>query len=35
MLVIIGATPDGKKELVVFTDGYRESRQSWHELLLD
>lgn len=35
MLVIIGATPEGKKELVGFTDGYRESSQSWSELLLE
>ena len=35
MLVIIGATPEGKKELVGFTDGYRESTRSWRELLLD
>jgi len=35
ILVIIGATPEGKKELVGFTDGYRESTQSWRELLLD
>ncbi len=35
ILVIIGATPEGKKELVGFTDGYRESAQSWRELLLD
>lgn len=35
MLVIIGATPEGKKELVGFRDGYRESTQSWVELLLD
>mgnify|MGYP006437379545 FL=1 len=35
MLVIIGATPEGKKELVGFIDGYRESTQSWSELLLD
>ncbi len=35
MLVIIGATPEGKKELVGFTDGYRESTQSWRELLQD
>jgi transposase-like protein len=34
MLVIIGATPEGKKELVGFLDGYRESTQSWRELLL-
>ena len=35
MLVIIGATPEGKKELVGFLDGYRKSTQSWRELLLD
>lgn len=35
ILVIIGATPEGKKELVGFTDGYRESSQSWRELLVD
>jgi len=35
ILVIIGATPEGKKELVGFLDGYRESTQSWRELLLD
>ena len=35
MLVIIGATPEGKKELVGFTSGYRESTQSWRELLVD
>jgi transposase-like protein len=35
MLVIIGATPSGKKELVGISDGYRESEQSWKELLLD
>lgn len=35
MLVIIGATPEGKRELVGFLDGYRESTQSWRELLLD
>jgi putative transposase len=35
ILMIIGATPEGKKELVGFTDGYRESTQSWRELLLD
>jgi len=29
ILVIIGATPEGKKELVGFTDGMRESSQSW------
>ncbi len=35
ILVIIGATPEGKKELVGYLDGYRESTQSWRELLLD
>ena len=35
MLVIIGATPEGKKELVGFASGYRESAQSWGELLVD
>ena len=35
MLVIIGATPEGKKELVGLIDGVRESAQSWRELLLD
>jgi len=35
ILVIIGATPEGKKELVGFTDGVRESADSWRELLLD
>ena len=31
----MGATPDGKKELIAVADGYRESEQSWKELLLD
>lgn len=35
ILVIIGATPEGKKELVGFTDGLRESAQDWRELLLN
>src|SRR3954462_13553956 len=35
LLVIIGATPEGKKELVGLIDGVRESVQSWRELLLD
>jgi putative transposase len=35
LLVIIGATPEGNKELVGLTDGVRESVQSWQELLLD
>ena len=33
ILVLIGATADGKKELIGITDGYRESEQSWLELL--
>src|SRR2546423_1583998 len=35
LLVIIGATAEGKKELVGLIDGVRESTQSWRELLLD
>ena len=35
MLVLIGATPEGKKELVGFQTGGRESAQSWRELLVD
>ena len=35
MLVIIGATPEGKKELLGFQVGIRESAQSWRELLVD
>ena len=31
----MGATADGRKELVAITDGYRESEESWRELLLD
>ncbi|MGY4601237.1 transposase-like protein [Bradyrhizobium sp. GM22.5] len=34
-LVLIGATPEGRKELVGFTDGARESAQDWRDLLLD
>jgi putative transposase len=34
MLVLIGATPEGKKELVGFQVGVRESAQSWRELLV-
>lgn len=33
ILVIIGATDKGEKELVALQDGYRESEQSWKELL--
>ena len=34
ILVLMGATPDGRKELIAILDGYRESEQSWTELLL-
>ena len=34
MLVLMGATSEGKKELIAVIDGYRESEQSWKELLL-
>ena len=35
ILVIIGADQWGRKELLAIADGYRESAQSWRELLLD
>jgi putative transposase len=35
ILVLMGATADGKKELIAASDGYRESEQSWKALLLD
>jgi putative transposase len=35
ILVLMGATADGKKELIAIQDGQRESEQSWKELLLD
>jgi putative transposase len=35
MLVMIGTTPEGRKELLGFQVGVRESAQSWHELLVD
>jgi putative transposase len=35
ILVVLGATADGKKELLAIADGYRESAQSWKEVLLD
>ena len=35
MLVLIGATPEGKKELLGFQTGVRESAQSWRDLLID
>jgi putative transposase len=35
VLVLMGATADGRKELLAIQDGYRESEASWSELLLD
>ena len=35
ILVLMGVTPEGKKELIAIHDGFRESEQSWKELLLD
>jgi putative transposase len=35
ILVLLGATADGRKELIAITDGFRESEQSWKALLLD
>ena len=35
ILVLMGATADGKKELIAVNDGYRESAASWKEILLD
>jgi putative transposase len=35
ILVLIGATPEGRKELLGFQVGMRESAQSWRELLVD
>jgi transposase-like protein len=35
ILVLMGATADGKKELIAVADGYRESEQSWLGLLQD
>ncbi len=35
VLVLMGATQDGKKELIAMTDGQRESETSWTALLLD
>jgi putative transposase len=34
-LVMIGARPDGTKELIALEDGFRESKDSWAELLRD
>jgi putative transposase len=35
ILVLMGATKDGKKELIAISDGFRESELAWKELLLD
>jgi putative transposase len=35
ILVLMGATADGRKELIAVADGFRESEQSWKTLLLD
>jgi len=34
ILVVIGVTEHGRKEFIAIEDGYRESEQSWTELLL-
>ena len=34
-LVVVGVRADGTKELVAITDGYRESTESWADLLRD
>lgn len=35
ILVIMGADEQGRKEVVAVSDGYRESKTAWRELLLD
>jgi hypothetical protein len=35
LLVLIGVRADGRKELIALTDGYRESGESWADLLRD
>jgi putative transposase len=35
ILVLLGATAEGRKELIAIHDGHRESELSWRELLLD
>ncbi len=35
LLVILGVTPDGRKERLAIDDGLRESKESWRALLLD
>jgi len=33
MLVLIGATPEGRKEIIAVVDGFRESKESWQSLI--
>jgi|TARA_Y100000310_G_scaffold338380_1_gene427869 transposase-like protein len=35
ILLLMGADEEGNKELIAVQDGYRESKQSWRELLMD
>jgi len=35
ILLIMGADAQGKKELIAISDGYRESKIAWREMLLD
>ena len=35
ILVLMGATGDGRKELLAIADGYRESEEGWKAMLLD
>ena len=35
MLVVVGADEHGQKEIVAINDGFRESKESWRDLLLD
>ena len=35
LLVMIGVRADGRKELIALTDGFRESSESWADLLRD
>jgi hypothetical protein len=35
LLVMIGVRADGRKELIALADGYRESAESWADLLRD
>jgi transposase-like protein len=34
LLILMGARADGHKEMIAISDGYRESKQSWYELLI-